>query len=166
MTRRASARHLIFVVVVLAIWQASLASAQEPVARVPDVASWITAGANAAGAIVEATRSDDAKCRLGQLAVSEAIGLGVAFTLQHVVISARPCLGCAPNGMPSAHVTQSLLGSTASAKGLTWGFSIGMAVGTAEGRDRAHRHTRTQQAAGFALGSLAEWGGHQLVKCR
>ncbi len=158
-------RHAQAALVLVALSGASV-TAQEPVARVPDVASWITAGANTAGAIVEATRSDDAKCRLGQLAVSEAIGLGVAFTLQHVVISARPCLGCAPNGMPSAHVTQSLLGSTASAKGLTWGFSIGMAIGTAEGRDRAHRHTRAQQAAGFALGSLAEWGGHRIIRCR
>ncbi len=145
---------------------AGVLQAQAPVSRVPDVVSWATAGANATVAITEAIRSDETKCRLGQLAVSEAIGMGAAFTLQHFIISARPCLGCAPNGMPSAHVTQSLLGSTASARGLTWGFSLGMALGTAEGRDRAHRHTRAQQVAGFALGSVAEWAGHQVVRCR
>ncbi len=151
---------------VLIALRGGVLAAQEPVARVPDVASWVTAGANATGAVVDAIRSDDATCRLGQLAISEAIGMGAAFTLQHFIISARPCLGCAPNGMPSAHVTQSLIGSTASARGLTWGFSLGMALGTAEGRDRAHRHTRAQQVAGFALGSLAEWTGQRLVRCR
>ena len=141
-------------------------SAQEPVNKAADYVSWATAGANATGAIVEAIRSDDTKCHLARLAISEAIGMGAAFTFQHLIVSPRPCLGCAPNGWPSAHVTQSVLGSTASAKRLTWGFSVGVAVGTAEGRDRAHRHTRAQQAAGMVFGSLAELAGQKLLRCR
>lgn len=133
--------------------------AQEPVKPWADVTSYGTAMVNPAVAAVEAWRSNDRACRFGRLALSEAIGNGVALTLKHFIVSPRPCLGCAPDGFPSGHTANSAIGMFSS----RWGFTATIATGVL--RHEANRHTWKQIAAGAALGVGAEAAGH-LIKCR
>jgi membrane-associated phospholipid phosphatase len=143
--------------------------AQEPVQTVPDYASWVTASANPVIAVVQAFRSEDRWCRLGQLGISGGITTSVGLLGQHFIRSPRPCVGspgCSGNGGPSMHAGLGTLGISRgfhSGMGIT--FSIAMAVGTAGGRVDAKRHTKTQVMAGLALGSVSEWAGQKLVRC-
>lgn len=132
--------------------------AQE-VKRGPDAISYGLAAVNPALGIIQAIRAEDTKCQLAQLGVSAAIGESLAFTMQHFLVSARPC--CDGNGMPSAHALSSSLGASWNWK-VSWAFSLG----TAEARVAAHRHTRTQALAGVGLGLLSEWAGQTIVRCR
>jgi len=137
-------------------------AAQEPaVLPLPNWASYATAGAMPAIAIWTAARGPEPKCKLAQLAISEAIGNGVSMTLKHFVVSPRPCLGCAADGFPSGHSMNSVIGLSSG-----WRVGLFLAVGTGELRHAAHKHTKTQVAAGLALGGLAEWAGQRLVRCR
>jgi membrane-associated phospholipid phosphatase len=130
-----------------------------PVQPWADAASWGTALINPSVAAIEAWRSPQRKCRLGQLAISEAIGNGVAITLKHFVVSPRPCFGCPTDGMPSGHTMNGVIGFSSS-----WRVGVGFAWGTAVLRTEAHRHTPWQVAAGAALGIGAEAAGH-LLRC-
>ena len=136
-------------------------AAQEPVRPVPDVASWATAFAMPSIAAWHAARSADPKCKFAQLAISEAIGNVAVLSLKHWVVSPRPCLGCAADGFPSGHSMNSVIGLSSG-----WRVGLFLAIGTGELRDVAQRHTKTQIAAGLALGGLAEWAGQRLVRCR
>lgn len=142
------------------------AAAQEEVQTWPDAISWGTAAFNPAMAVWRATRSSDPKCRLSQLLVSEGIGNAVAFTLQRFIISPRPCLGCRPNGAPSAHSMNSVIGITSGWRvDIGFGVGVGAAIGTAAGRVAARRHTKAQVIEGLLLGAASEWVGRSLVKC-
>lgn len=132
---------------------------QAPVQPWADWTSYPTAMVNPGTAAIEAWRSSDRACRFGRLALSEAIGNGVALTLKHFIVSPRPCLGCAPDGMPSGHTMNSAIGMFSS----RWGFTATIATGAL--RHEAHRHTWQQIAAGAALGVGAEAAG-RLLKCR
>jgi len=133
--------------------------AQEPVVRWADWASWGTAAANPTIAVVRAARSESPKCRLAQLALSEAVGNGATFAVKHLVASPRPCLGCAPDGMPSGHTMNSTIGYTG------WRYGMAFSFATGQLRQDAHRHTLPQVLAGLGIGIGAEFAG-RLVKCQ
>ncbi len=109
-------------------------------------------------ATVEALRSDQKKCLLVRIALSEAILNGTALTMKHFILSPRPCLGCQPDGMPSGHSGNSMIGAT----GWRYGIVFGAATGSL--RMQANRHTPTQVAAGLLLGAGAEFAG-KLIHC-
>jgi len=143
--------------------------AQEPVRRVPDAVTWLTASANPIVAVILAARSDAPRCRLTQLGISGGITTTVGLLAQHYVTSPRPCVGspgCSGNGAPSLHTAWGVLGiSRGVHSGLGITFSVAMAVGTAGGRVDAKRHTPWQVLEGLALGSAAEWAGQRLLRC-
>lgn len=126
--------------------------------RWADGVSWGTAFVNPTVAVVKAWQSDDKKCRLGRLALSEGILNGVSLTLKHFIVSPRPCLGCAPDGMPSGHSGNSVIGSS------SWNFGIVFAASTGALRMEANRHTPKQVAAGLLVGAGAELAG-RLIRC-
>ena len=134
--------------------------AQEPVVRWADWASWGTAAANPTIAVVRAARSESPKCRLAQLALSEAVGNGATFAVKHLVASPRPCLGCAPDGMPSGHTANSAIGFSRH-----WQLGLAFTLGTAALRTDANRHTKEQVFWGAVLGFTGEAAGH-LLKCQ
>jgi len=136
-----------------------LVHAQEPVKPWADVTSWGTSFVNPGIAAVEAWQSNDRACRFGRLALSEAIGNGVALAMKHFIVSPRPCLGCNAMGMPSGHTMQSSIGMFSS----RWGFTATIATGVL--RHEANRHTWQQIAAGAAIGVGAEAAG-RLIKCQ
>jgi len=141
--------------------------AQEPVSKVPDYASWGMAFANPSIAAYRALRSSDPKCYGSQLLVSELIANGGGLLLKHFFKgpdAARPCVGCARDGMPSGHSWNSVIGSTS---GTGWQIAVGasFAVGTAGLRVDANRHTSKQVAFGLLLGAGAEGAGKALVRC-
>ena len=134
--------------------------AQEPVNRAADVISWGTAAVNPIVATVQALRSEDKVCQLGRLAISEGIGNGVTLALKHFIDSPRPCLGCDHMGMPSGHSMNAVIGASWNLK-VSWTF----ALGTAQLRRTAHKHTLPQVAAGLGLGALSEFAGQKLLHC-
>lgn len=136
------------------------AQAQEPVSKWADGVSWGTALANPIHAAVEALKSDHKACELGRLALSEAIVNATVITLKHFVVSPRPCMdfGCQPDGFPSGHSANSVVGAGG------WSYGIVFSASTATLRMEAHRHTPWQVAAGLAIGAGGELAG-RLVKC-
>ncbi len=90
--------------------------AQQPVEKWADWSSYPTAVVNPASAAVEAWRSEHRSCRLARLAISEGAGNGITLWAKKSYDSPRPCLGCAPDGMPSGHTMNSVIGS-----GSAWG---------------------------------------------
>jgi len=159
----------VILALVLLCGSAISAAAQEPVRPVPDIISWGTALTNPTIAVVEAFRSDDRLCRLGQLGISGGITTTVGLLAQHYIHSPRPCVGspgCSGNGDPSMHAAIGVLGiSRGFQSGLGFTFSISMAVGTAGGRVDANRHNKKQAALGLALGGLSELAGQRLLRC-
>ncbi len=141
--------------------------AQKPVEQWADWSSYPTAVANPARAAVEAWRSSSRGCRFGQLAISEGLGNGVTMIAKRSYASPRPCLGCAPDGMPSGHTMNSVIGA-----GSAWGggwkgvlLSAGFVAATGFLRHEANRHTWRQITAGALLGAGSELAGHAL-RCR
>jgi membrane-associated phospholipid phosphatase len=126
---------------------------------VPDWASYATAAVNPTVAAVQAFRSEHRWCRLGQLGLSELVVNGSTLTLKHFIRSARPCLGCPPDGFPSGHTANSVIG-------ISSGWQVGMTfpVSTAGLRMAAHRHTPMQVLTGALLGAGSEYVGH-LLRC-
>lgn len=137
---------------------ASVGQAQEPVKQWADVASYGTAAINPTVAAVEAWRSSSRGCRLGRLALSEAIGNGVTLAMKHWLVSPRPCLGCLPDGNPSGHSVNGSIGMLSS----RWGFSAAVATGVL--RHEANRHTWRQVGAGLLVGVGSEAAG-RLIHC-
>jgi membrane-associated phospholipid phosphatase len=129
----------------------------QAVRPVPDVASYATAAVNPTAAVLEAWRAPSRACAFERLALSEAIGNGVTLTVKHFVTSPRPCLGCAPDGMPSGHTMNSAIG-------FSWRYGFAFTVGTAALRVAAHRHTPKQVFVGMVIGLGAEAAG-RLVRC-
>lgn len=155
----------VFVIVALLLTCRPLA-AQEPVNEAADIIRWGTAVANPLLGAVRAIRSDDPGCRLSQEMISLGIGLGGALVLQHLIVSPRPCLGCPPNGQPSAHSAASVAGALSGWRhDIGFGFSVTMAVGTAGLSVASKRHTRAQAIAGLALGVAGEAVSHWVVHC-
>lgn len=144
-------------------------AAQEPVVKWADWVSYGTAAVNPAMATYEAFKSETPKCRLGRLALAEGIGNGVALTIKHFVRSERPCLGCAPDGMPSSHTMNSFIGIDAPGPASGWGVRMGIGIamgGTTAGlRVVGNRHTPTQVLVGALLGIGAEAASRALVPC-
>ncbi len=132
--------------------------AQEPVTTWADVASYATAAVNPTIATVEAFRSTQKACRLGRIALSEGILNGVGLTMKHFILSPRPCIGCAPDGMPSGHSGNSMIGASG------WRYGIVFGATTGSLRMQANRHTHTQVAAGLLLGAGSEFAG-RLIHC-
>ncbi len=153
-------RRAILVTIAALLLLAQMVSAQVPVSPVPDWASYGTAAVNPTIAAVEAWRSPSRACRFGQLAISEAVGNVAALTLKHFIVSARPCLGCIPDGDPSGHAMNSMIGFSAR----NWGFGLSLGLFTGDLRYEAHRHFPSQIAKGLVLGALAEGAGH-LLRC-
>jgi membrane-associated phospholipid phosphatase len=131
-----------------------------PVQPWADGVSWATAFANPTVAAIEAWRSPRRGCKFAQLAIAEAVGNVAVLTLKHFIISPRPGFGLPPDGDPSGHSTNSMIGFSARNWGL--GLSFGFATGAL--RYDAHRHFPGQIAKGLILGALAEGAGH-LLRC-
>lgn len=148
-------------IVLLCLLLPRAVSAQPPVEPIADWVSWGTAFTNPTIAAYRAIRSDQPRCKLTQLAISELVGNGVSVGLKHLIHSPRPCLGCAPDGMPSGHSMNSVIGISS----WRWEFGASFAWGTQALRGAANRHTPWQRAAGIALGGAAELAGH-LVHCQ
>lgn len=146
------------ILVLVFVGCASVGQAQEPVKKWADVASYGTAAINPTVGVVEAWRSSSRGCRLGRLALSEAIGNGVTLAMKHWLVSPRPCLGCLPDGNPSGHSVNGSIGMFSS----RWGFSASVATGVL--RHEANRHTWRQVGAGLAIGAGAEAAG-LLIRC-
>jgi len=136
--------------------------AQAPVVQWADWVSYGTAAVNPAIGVVSAWRSDQRWCRLGQIGISELVGNGSTLAIKHFVRSARPCLDCPADGMPSGHSMNSVIGVSQYDLGLRLGWTFSW--GTQQLRGEAHRHTKTQRAAGLLIGAGAEFAGH-LLKC-
>lgn len=135
--------------------------AQVPVSPIADWASYGTALVNPTIAAVEAWRSPARACRFGQLAISEAVGNVAALTLKHFIVSARPCIGCLPDGDPSGHSMNAMIGFSAR----NWGMGLSFGFATGALRYDAHRHFPSQIAKGLLLGAGAEAAGH-LLRCQ
>jgi membrane-associated phospholipid phosphatase len=147
-------------ILVFALCCSARAEAQtKPVVGWADDLSYATAAINPTIAAVEAWRSPSRLCHFGRLAISEAVANGVGITIKHFVVSPRPCLGCAPDGMPSGHTWNSAVGYLSSG----WGFTATIATGVL--RHEANRHTWPQVIAGAMLGVGAEASG-LLLKCK
>jgi membrane-associated phospholipid phosphatase len=151
-----------FAIVTLVVLGSSPALAQTAPNVVPwaDVMSYATAAVAPSISVATALRSSEPRCQLLRLGVSEAIGNGLTLTLKHLVNSPRPCSGCAADGMPSGHTMNSTIGFSSH-----WQVGLAFALGTAELRTGAHRHTPMQVAAGAAIGAFAEWAGRAWVHC-
>lgn len=139
---------------------ATPAGAQEAVSPAPDAVSYATAFVNPTVAAIRAVRSDHRWCRFGQLGISELVGNATTLTLKHVVRSPRPCAGCGADGFPSGHTMNSVIGVASG-----WQLGMTFPVSTAGLRMAAHRHTPWQVLAGAAIGGLAEYAGHFVLKC-
>ncbi len=153
-------RHAVYVALLI-VALAGPVAAQEPVNKAADYASWGTALANPTIAAVKAARGPDPWCHLGQLGLSEVIGNSASMTLKHFIVSPRPCLGCAPDGMPSGHTMNSAIGVSSN-----WRIGLFFTLGTASLRQEAHRHTPLQVLMGAALGGGAEWAGQKMLRCK
>src|ERR1044071_4925460 len=122
--------------VVLLVGLPATAFAQQPVTRWADWASYGTAAVNPTLAAWDARHS---RCKLARLALSEGIGNGLTLALKHRVISARPCLGCVPDGFPSGHTMNGLVGFSRN-----WKVGLAFGLATAELRNEANRATPWQ----------------------
>jgi membrane-associated phospholipid phosphatase len=146
-----------------------LVHAQAPVKPWADWSSYGTAVGNPGAAAVDAWRSDRRGCNLARLALSEGVGNGITLWAKRTYDSPRPCLGCAPDGMPSGHTMNSVIGSSQWGGGLKpWQHYLiagGLVAATGWLRHDANRHTWRQIAAGAVLGVGAEAAGH-LITCR
>jgi membrane-associated phospholipid phosphatase len=147
--------------IALALALAAPVAAQVPVDPAPDVLSYATAAVNPALSVIDALRSSDRGCRLARLALSEGIGNGLTLAIKHFVVSPRPCLGCTPDGMPSGHTMNSVLGTGTD----HWQLGVAFAIATGSLRQAAHRHTLPQVLVGAGIGVLSESLGH-LLRCQ
>lgn len=167
---KAGARGLalgVALLVLMFLLISSSAGAQQlPVRAWSDWSSYGTAVGNPGAAAVAAYRSEHPACNLGRLALSEGIGNGLTLAAKHSFASPRPCLGCAPDGMPSGHTMNSAIGSW-TAWGHGWKgklLSAGLVASTGFLRHDANRHTWRQIAAGALIGFGSEAAG-QLIPC-
>jgi hypothetical protein len=131
-----------------------------PVEEWADGVSWATAFVNPTIAVIEALRSEHRWCKLGQLGISELVGNVAVLTLKHFIVSPRPCFGCRPDGQPSGHSMNSVLGYRA------WNPGIGLSFTFATGglRHEANRHEWDQIVRGWLLGAGADTVG-ALLRC-
>ncbi len=143
----------------------------KPVLAVPDDISYVTAIANPISAAIAAYRvpSGEKVCAFGRLAITELVGNGATIGIKHWVVSPRPCLGCAPDGEPSGHTMNSVLGSSSAqwwnlGGWQRWALSAGMVALTGFLRHDANRHTWFQIVSGALVGAGAEAAGH-LLRC-
>jgi hypothetical protein len=140
-----------------------------PVNKWADWSSYGTAGVNITIGVVDAWQSERRGCHLAQLAIAEGIGNGAGLTLQHVITSPRPCLGCPPHGMPSLHVTNSVIGLNQPHRASSWGGRVLVGVTavalTALLRWQANRHTWQQVVWGSVLGAGSDLAGHFILRC-
>lgn len=146
----------------IALLLASTAHAQE-VRPVPDYLSYATAAVNPSIAIWKAVHSEHKVCSLAQLGISEVVGNGATLTMKHFIKSPRPVTGLAPDGMPSGHSMNGVLGSISSGWRIGASFSIG--TGILRSTKGANRHTAPQIAMGLVIGAGAELTGH-LLHCQ
>lgn len=144
----------------IALLLASTAHAQE-VRPVPDYLSYATAAVNPSIAVWKAMHSEHKVCSLAQLGISEAVGNITTLTMKHFIKSPRPVAELAPDGMPSGHSMNAVLGSMSSG----WKVGVSFSVGTALLRKGANRHTTSQVLAGLGIGVGAELSGH-LLHCQ
>lgn len=133
------------------------ALAQQPVTRWADWSSYGTAAVNPTLAAWDARHS---RCKLARLALSEGISNGLALAMKRVVVSARPCAGCVPDGTPSNHTANSLVGFSRN-----WRVGLAFGLATAELRVTANRHTWQQVLAGAGVAVAAEASGY-LIRCQ
>jgi len=158
-----------YVVALLLLALATPARAQpQPVNKWADWTSYGTAGVNVTIGVVDAWNSERRGCHLAQLLVSEGVGNGTALTVKHHVRSPRPCLGCPPDGMPSAHTMNGIIGINQAHRASSWKgrLLVGVTAATLTGflRWQANRHTWEQIGWGALLGVGAELSG-QIIRC-
>lgn len=144
-------------IVAVLLLSASPLYAQQPVTKWADWSSYGTAAVNPALAAWDA-RHD--RCKLARLAVQESIGNGLTLALKHRIVSVRPCVGCAPDGFPSGHTMNSLIGFSRN-----WKVGLAFGLATAELRNEANRHTPWQILAGAGVAVAAEASGY-LIRCQ
>lgn len=157
------------VIVLLLLALARPATAQPlPVNKWADWSSYGTAGVNVTIGVVDAWQSERRGCHLAQLALSEVVGNGTALGVKHYVRSPRPCIGCPPDGMPSAHTMNGIIGINQPHPAASWKgrvlVGVTAAVLTGFLRWQANRHTWEQIGWGAVLGVGAELSG-QIIRC-
>lgn len=157
----------------LSVWMLLIvcvpASAQpQPVNKWADWSSYGTAGVNVTIGVIDAWQSERRGCHLAQLLLSEGVGNGTALTVKHYVRSPRPCISCPPDGMPSAHTMNGIIGINQTHKASSWKgrLIVGVTAATLTGvlRWQANRHTWEQIGWGALLGVGAELSG-QIIRC-
>lgn len=131
------------------------------VRSLPDAISWATAAVNPSVAVYKAIRSPEPICQLSRLLVAEGIGNGLTFFGKRFITSPRPAAGLMPDGMPSGHSMNSVIGIDSTG----WALGGSFAIGTGALRVVAQRHTKTQVVMGLLLGGVAEWASYRIVKC-
>lgn len=138
-----------------------------PVNKWADWSSYGTAGVNTTIGVVDAWQSERRGCHLGQLALAEGLGNGLALIGQHTITSPRPC--CPGNGLPSQHVTNSVIGLNQAHPASSWKgrvlVGVTMVALTGLLRWQANRHTWEQIGWGALTGLVAELGSHWIVRC-
>jgi hypothetical protein len=145
---------------------------QRPVREWADWSSYGTALANPTSAIIEAWQSDHRGCRLARIALSEVVGNGVTLGFKKLTYglpdAVRPCLDCDPDGWPSGHTMNSIIGSSSAWAGLhgwvRWAVAAGWSAATGLLRHEANRHFWQQIGWGAIFGAGAEAAG-QLIRC-
>ena len=159
-------RRLLAAVLLAAL--ATPAAAQQPVNKWADWASYGTAAVNPTIGAIDAWQSERRGCHLAQLLVAEGVGNGIGLAGQHFIYSPRPCLGCPPHGLPSLHVTNSIIGINQAHPASSWKGRVLLGATTAALtgflRWQANRHTWEQIGWGALLGTGAELSG-QLIRC-
>jgi hypothetical protein len=152
----------------LSLWPAPVAAQEPPppVLKWADYTRWGTALVNPTWGVVEALRSDHRACHLGQLGISLGVGETALLTIQHFVVSPRPCLGCNQHGLPSGHTMHSILGIDQASPATRWGARVGVGLASVAATGIlsvvSHRHTVKQVLWGAGVGTGAELTGHLL----
>lgn len=149
-----------------------LSAQQRPVREWADWSSYGTAAANPAGALQAALHGDHKACDLARLALREGVGNGVTLGLKHIYYgqpsAVRPCFGCAPDGNPSGHTMNSVIGSSTAWSGLhgwtRWVVVASTAAATGLLRHESFRHFWDQIGKGALVGVAAEASGY-LLRC-
>lgn len=144
-----------------------------PVREWADWASYGTAMANPAGALQAALAGDHKACDLGRLAIREVVGNTATIGLKHWRYgepdAVRPCLGCAPDGDPSGHTANGIIGSSTAWSGLhgwvRWVVVASTAAATGLLRHDSFRHFWEQIGKGALVGVGAEASGY-LLRCK
>lgn len=161
-------RVLLFVL----LCAAPVSAQPRPVREWADWTSYGTALANPTGALQAALAGEHRTCDLARLALRETVGNSATLGLKHWRYgqpdAVRPCLGCDPDGDPSGHTMNSVIGSSSAWSGLhgwtRWLVVASTAAATGLLRHESFRHFWDQIGKGALVGVAAEASGY-LLRC-